>query len=139
MTNTLTIHDFALYLGAPCECKSIVSKMNMQGTVDSVSNLLRVAGYMWEPSQCTLILRHLDSLTEPEARELFFAANGKTWNETASCLEGWNKEKGTVIIDVVKLTIGDHKAWRWLLAHHFDLFGWIEAGLALDASKLETT
>ena len=31
--------------------------------------------------------------------------------------------------------LGNTKIWRWLLVHHFDLFGWIESGLAIKAEN----
>lgn len=32
-------------------------------------------------------------------------------------------------------TINQHKQTVWLLRHHFDLFGWVESGLAIDKTK----
>lgn len=35
--------------------------------------------------------------------------------------------------------LGDHAIWRKLLEWHFDLFGWIDAGLAIKAPATDPT
>lgn len=87
----------------------------------------------------TPILRHLDSMTEEEAITLY--------DEMFPDVQRRDDFKAKIIIDQVtrtgvyyegKVSIMDYVNWfPWLLSKSFDLFGLIDSGLALDATKLE--
>ena len=63
------------------------------------------------------ILRQLSDMTEPEEMEV--------QNMVDQMGVGYNATHGA-------------KITGFLLSRHFDLFGWIEAGLAIDKTKIET-
>lgn len=134
----LTIQDFALYPQATCQLPS-GAKDRLSG-IDYLNNELffenaykTFSVYAFKAQDCKIVLRPLSSLTEEEARELrrlIGASNSpnksavwwsRFWHE-------WNLDHSDVI--------GNPIIWRWLLAHHFDLFGWIDSGLAIDATSI---
>lgn len=150
MSNHLTIQDFALYLGAPCRCLNGLGKVKI-GTISYVTPKNGLVFVRWPGDfdisyphfQITPILRHRDSLTEAESQELYEVVYGRKWDPLVGsvvqpCLELWWHSADDGLCYPLADLIGDPKGWRWLLAHHFDLFGWIEAGLALDAAKQKT-
>ena len=147
MNNSLTIREYALYLGAPCRVSDEDNSGYFSGRVEGVSGFnstlypeIHVDGDTFHADCVTLILRHMDSLTEAEARELYLLTEGIKWEfivvgvdqPCLYCWWKWYDDRPNSRL------IGNPIVWRWLLAHYFDLFGWIEAGLALDASKVKT-
>lgn len=137
----LTIQDFALVLGAPCKVlnNGFDNQHNgeeMQVLGVSISMVEVSPGHWWMPTDCLPILRPLSSLTEAEARELYEIAKGEQWtyaaHSTPSCLQNWWNPSGIVLESrFSEIAIGCPVIWRWLLAHHFDLFGWIQQDLAI--------
>lgn len=85
------------------------------------------------------ILRPLDSMTEEEAKDLY--------DQMYPDVPRRDDFKARIIIDQVtgtgvyyegKVSIIDYVNWYpWLLSKSFDLFGLIDSGLALNATKLE--
>lgn len=140
--SALTIYDYGLFLGAPCKLLSNGFDNQHNGEYGivmgaSISNgMVEVLpGHWWNIQDTQLSLRPISSLTESEARELYGLVNEKGWafsdneSENGSCLKEWWQvgdymDKAAVVV-----------IYRWLLLHYFDLFGWIDAGLALDATK----
>lgn len=144
----LTIQDFALVLGAPCQVlnNGFDNQHNgeeMQVLGASASNgMVEVSpGHWWMPADCLLILRPLSSLTEQEARELYEIQAEQPFVSTqqgAECLALWMKPtfiegRHEAPLELATMHAG---TMRWLLAHHFDLFGWIESGLAIKQDAL---
>ena len=77
-----------------------------------------------------LHLRSIESITEQEARDLYKANTGETWEEICEggCLVYWfNQECRDVT--------GIPAVWLKLLEMGFDLFGLIESGLAKEIGK----
>ena len=134
----LTAADLALYLG--CECQALTRT----GTIDIVNSrgfcIVSDGVYSWsEPiKNIKPILRPLSDMTEDEAlfceKELFNDGEIPTSQQA----------------EVAKIAIRDHfgtpklASWRigllitrYLLSSHFDLFGWIDAGLAIDKTKAQ--
>lgn len=54
--------------------------------------------------------------------------SGETWYSSYFDSDEWGGRS----------VIRQHQQTVWLLSKHFDLFGWIPAGLAIDKTKLET-
>ena len=139
----LTIQDFALYPQATCQLPS-GAKDRLSG-IDYLNNELffenaykTFSVYAFKAQDCKIVLRPLSSLTEAEAQELFAIYCGEEWSNAlgGACLEVWWKAshiQGRIFIAMI---LGETAVWRWLLAHHFDLFGWIESGLAIDATSI---
>lgn len=133
----LTIQDFALVLGAPC--KMLFDGGEIVSTIEGVNtgpNVVFSNLSEWPPKRVIPILRPLSSLTEVEARELYEIAKGEQWtyaaHSTPSCLQNWWNPSGIVLESrFSEIAIGCPVIWRWLLAHHFDLFGWIQQDLAI--------
>ena len=119
----LTAQDLALYIG--CDVEWLGERgCNLAGinTADqsfypvglTYSNGLTV----WTPERAVKpILRPLSDMTEPEEME------GQNMVDQMGV--GYNATHGA-------------KTTRFLLSRHFDLFGWIPAGLAIDKTKIET-
>lgn len=104
-------------------------------------------------NQIKLLLRPLSSMTEEEAKELiqFEKLNREYANVDFNIITGY---KGNIVAIEVNYTIVDEdivlpKVWtfnfcamnsddfRHLLSKGFDIFGLIDANLALDATKIE--
>lgn len=109
----LTCADLALYIG--CECKT----PTRNGVIDAVSrDRVRVesndgGGIILPPDDVWPILRPLYDITEDEESETQHLVNEI----------GFGYELGA------QITV-------YLLSRQFDLFGWIDAGLAIDKTKL---
>ena len=119
----LTAQDLALYIG--CDVEWLGERgCNLAGinTADqsfypvglTYSNGLTV----WVQERAVKpILRPLSDITEPEEMEV--------QNMVDQMGVGYNATHGAQITGL-------------LLSRHFDLFGWIESGLAIDKTKIET-
>lgn len=117
----LTAQDLALYLGCEIEWAGDTgytlagintgqSDFNPVGIVDSAGNPIWIHLEDVKP-----ILRPLSDMTLDEAKDLDIID-----------FESNNSHFGRMAAKV-----------RYLLSRHFDLFGWIAAGLAVDKTKTE--
>lgn len=148
----LTAKELALYLG--CEC--VVSTQgdfseNWKPEILMVGTLLLFEQKGFEAIKP--ILRPLSDMTEVEAREFL----GVVMNFNSQFSFGWDWEysKGFLMIKphthtsctVIK-PFGENGSpvfncsytmneGVWLMNKHFDLFGWIESGLAIDKTTLK--
>lgn len=121
---TLTAKELALYL--ECECTTAQWFLNDTGSrvligMDIETGEVRVKldrGAFWLPARDVKpILRPLSDMTEQEKNE---------YNMMQPDLSGlW-----------INLNA---KRTVWALSKHFDLFGWIEQGLAIDKSTLTSS
>lgn len=119
MKTELTAADLALYLGAICMVEksdgNIVCDYDDGGMYLMSAALIHLHGagkIVAKP-----ILRPLSDMTEEEEMEVQYLVD----------IQGF----GYDALIGAKIT-------QYLLSRHFDLFGWIEAGLAIDKTKLET-
>jgi len=95
-------------------------------------------GLLWYPyKDVVFLLRRLDNITEDEARELYFASNGITWETSYGalgyrydCLNNFWLEQEEFYRAGYERIIGNPAAWLYLLGKGFDLFGLIDSGLA---------
>lgn len=130
----LTPQQLALYLGqmaktpAGIVCISSVSDLGFATDVDRV----RFPIYNWFP-----ILRRLDSITEDEARALYTCRYPLESWEGESALNDWWLESDEFYIPERLNCLGCPSAWLYLLSLGIDLFGWIDAGLAIDKATLQ--
>ena len=122
----LTAQDLALYLG--CEVEWMGERgYTLAGINTGQSNFNKI-GLVWNGIEVPLwakqeevkpILRPPSSITEAEMKD-----NHEAYKVAASGLG--------------KLAHGSAASTRHWLSLHIDLFGWIEAGLAIDKTKIET-
>lgn len=127
MKKELTAADLALYIG----CEVVVSGetetvMKLYGVSDNVhGRFVRVCriddeyiSWPIEVFRVKPILRPLLDMTEAEE-------NSQIWDTIPEYtdFQGLVKHISPVFL--------------WLIHQHFDLFGWIEAGLAIDKTKLK--
>lgn len=134
----LTPQVLALYLGQKCETKtgdSIIVGVNRAGVVE-IRRISDGVFLTWWVDDIKPILRPLSSLTENEARELYELKNGESFDDE-SCLHWWSKDKDEWYTTESKFCVGFPLVWLKLLSIGFDLFGLIDNGLALDATKME--
>lgn len=133
--NELTAIDLALYLG----CEVYVETPTASGTyhvrkgrfvgirpvekrrinpiiVDIETDSGGVIDMYFMPDQTKPILRPLSDMTEEEKNDPI-----------------WDSE--TTFSDFAGMVHCAAPVFAWLLARHFDLFGWIDAGLAIDKTK----
>lgn len=108
------------------------------------------------------VLRRLEDMTEEEAEQLAIIYSGaKTVERTKGVANNWHyyfcyfseNEEGELLIIAAdgcawyahyfdkdqpghRNIVDEHKAFHYLLTHHFDLFGLIDAGLAVDGGKM---
>jgi len=140
----------ALYLGAKCEYpdhegnKTIatltgVASDGLETTYKRKKNGVCGDIIGWEQKseyqKCfagvvKLHLRRLETITEQEAREVYKAAQGVT-SSWPSALTWWNNPTGNDYRNS-EIEIGTPAVWLYLLGKGFDLFGLIDAGLAIE-------
>lgn len=87
------------------------------------------------------LLRRLESITEEETKEAFFAFCGQNYDDVytdndAKC--SWWMEHEEWHSELRKLAIGEPNVWFYLLSKGFDLFGLIDAGLAKEIQLQNT-
>jgi hypothetical protein len=132
--------DLALYLGAECEVTYSPGGFEYydDGGIYLISGGL-INEYGKGEAAVKPILRPLSDMTETEAREIYRIDTGNFFE--ASDWMGENpaldylRESDEVYAENLKILIGNPSAWRYLLSLHFDLLGWIPAGLAIDKTK----
>lgn len=138
----LTPQIAALYLGQECLCKyrddvGRVEEITRGGEVVVGYNDNYDPFFVCTPPEIKPILRPLSSLTEAEAREVYFCDTGKAY-KGSNCFNDWFGKwhlLPTIELQEVSLT---PLATIKLLSWGIDLFALIESGLAVDATKLET-
>lgn len=115
----LTPADLALYLGAECEVTYRPGGFEYydDGGIYLISGGL-INEYGKGEAAVKPILRPLSSITEAEMKD-----NHEAYKAAASGLG--------------KLAHGTAASTRHWLSLHIDLFGWIEAGLAIDKTKMK--
>lgn len=139
----ITAQIAALYLGQKC----LLKKVFRVGSIDAIE-LAHVRVRFDEGTPATAyysiedvkpILRPLSSLTEAEARELYeleYSPEKLPDNAQETALRWW-REKDQWYVKTETTLIGSPFVWLKLLSWGIDLFGLIESGLALDATKME--
>ena len=119
----LTAQDLALYLG--CDVEWLGERGCTLAGINTADQSFNPVGLVysngltiWTPERAVKpILRPLSDITEPEEMEV--------QNMVDQMGVGYNAIHGAQITG-------------FLLSRHFDLFGWIESGLAIDKTKIET-
>jgi hypothetical protein len=127
----MNIKDY-LHLYLPFQAMIVVDKYGEENPtlieVNKVDVWLREIwdedGFSWNYRSIKPILRPLSSMTEDEAKE------GGFWSELHNCITGTNTSDA--IYDMYSAS-----KFLWSLSKHFDLFGLIEKGLAIDASTIK--
>lgn len=140
----LTAQDLALYYRGQAKLISRAEKLESfhgfahVGQIVAIDSILLASVeqglYVVEP-----ILRPLSDMTETEARAVWEKCYGDDFGD-GECLLHLiatvdADERNDSEFDVL---LGYPDGWRYLLSRHFDVFGWIPAGLAIDKTKIET-
>lgn len=130
--NHLIAQELALYLG--CDVCMYADSLGIlqEVKVDKVAVVNKASGRsdLLLISEVKPILRRMSSMTEKECRAL--------------CkLEGWGWDLGNMVVSDDGIHFQDKvfrkitpESFRYLLSLHFDLFGWIDSGKALDKATL---
>jgi hypothetical protein len=84
----------------------------------------------WNPS-LKPILRHLDDITEEDARGCYKAAYGMEWKDSEGSAIEYMAQKDEWYAPLWVLDLGKSSVWTYLLSRHYDLHGLIKAGEAL--------
>lgn len=153
MTDHLTPQMLALYLG--CECYDeydddikILWSVSMDDSEYPVI-LKKKVNHFRKIKEIKLLLRPLDSMTEEE--KTFFVLDANDLNKEFVINEFHFQEKHdrmkeyyfdalTKADDDMNLRLGASWYFRsipYLLSKHFDIFGLVENGLAIDATKIK--
>jgi hypothetical protein len=114
----LTVQDLAMFIG--CEC--LINNSKYENIIDRLEHISLVgdcAGseYEWEVRHCQPILRPLSDMTEEER------------DERSEFIDRIEKPGNSIEVDA-KLT-------KFLIGKQFDVFRWIEKGLAIDKTKIK--
>lgn len=141
----LTAADLALCLG--CEVEWMGERGYFLAGINTGQENFNPVGLVSEQmepvwvkfDEITPILRPLSDMTETEARAVWEKCYGDDFGD-GECLLHLiatvdADERNDSEFDVL---LGYPDGWRYLLSRHFDLFGWIAAGLAIDKTKIET-
>lgn len=133
----LTANDIALYLGAKAQTPVGIGRIEAVNTEGQV-RIEHPDGHVTIMPEDDVypILRRLSDMTEEEGLEVYRACVGDDWPPAYGSVMGWIVRRESEHLDNIDHAIGYPAAWRCLLSRHFDLFGWIDAGLAIDAVTL---
>jgi len=137
----LTAADLALYLG----CEVLVHYAPSTERIGQLREVGQNGSWVrfelhtsaYKSHEIKPILRPLSDMTEEEARDLRQIVDGDDSEQVAenSALK-YFRQKEEWYVDRIYLLLGKPNAWRYLLSKHFDLFGWIPSGLAIDKTKI---
>lgn len=137
----LTPRDLALFLG--CEVEWMGEPGYISTGVNTGDERLNPIGlqknsyqYWARVDEVRPVLRQLVDITEQEARRAYEIAHGTVWDTDDSCKE-YLFEPATRNIKPIKIALGKPEVWAYFLSICLDVFGWIPAGLAVDATKKE--
>lgn len=141
----LTAADLALFVGCEIEWTGdrgfVLAGINTKQTRLNPVGVVDTAGMqLWLPTWAVIpILLPLSDMTEDEARAVWEKCYGDDFGD-GECLLHLTAtvdadERNDSEFDII---LGYPDAWRYLLSLHFDLFGWIDAGLAIDKTKTVT-
>lgn len=140
----LTAQDLALYYRGQAKLISRAEKLDSFHGFAHVGQIVVIDSILLASVEQGLyevkpILRPLSDMTEDEARSVWGKCYGDDFGD-GECLLHLiatvdSDERNDSEFDVL---LGYPDGWRYLLSRHFDLFGWIEAGLAIDKTKIET-
>lgn len=144
----LTINQLALYLG----CKAYADANNGEFTTGIIAGFETHRKYyvsikcdkyiesMWAPENIKPILRPLESISEEEAKQFLKLFAPKTYKfiDIQTKADTWftvrfkngNGNYGFISYSVTQM---NPEKFIWLLSKGFDLFNWIEQGLAINS------
>jgi hypothetical protein len=157
----LSIQDIAMFIG----CQAVTTKPGYvnpkPGTISDVDFLMEEITidsehgyYLCQPEHVKLFLRPMSSMTEDEMKELYFLVFKRSFvgsNITHRDI-GKKEERHVLWSGIERLFIykdGDIGAdcdlhhhpvhqptvIKWMISKQFDIFGWIEKGLAISKTK----
>lgn len=142
----LTAKDFALYLGCWCydlknDHRIVLNTQNLND-YDHFNSL----------DEIKPILRPLPDMTEDEAKHIIGLIRKKlggdhVWVDDRIQVEMafqnnrpfynyLTVDGSNYCTSDLRWSIGDPEVWKYLKSRHFDLFGWIADGLAIDATTM---
>lgn len=128
----LTAKDLGLYLG--CYCDDSIDPED--SPIELTPMVLYSFVELIEIDCCKPILRPLSDMTDEEALSIakndYASAISATWNKRYSKIEVINIGRNT---EIYPSQMGFYQT-KFLLSKYFDLFSWIDAGLAIDATEL---
>lgn len=129
----LSAQELALYFGQQAasvdiELGEALAEFRIEGDALDMKaqrgeNYPESEGIAWKP-----ILRPLSDMTEEEGLEIFELYADKPYLASIASHES--------LIEWLGGRVGSPAHWRYLLSRGFDLFGWIDAGLAIDKTKV---
>lgn len=125
MNTAMKIEDYLhLYIGCNAETSHGIRKLI--GVEDDIAYTTGGMGFYFISEGIKPILRRLSDMTPEEAAECW------KLTDTDREIEGWQ------VVDYFRReeNFYEPKTFLYLLAKHFDLFGLIDAGLAIDKATL---
>lgn len=140
MKNELNAYDLALYIGQLCQTEYGVGRITSveittgqfiieYGTFDSDWTIKHL------PCGHKLVLRRLSDML-PEDNRNIIALSDPLFE-----VPNWSKEFSfdgdAHHMCFFEQIIGQPQCWQYLLQNGYDLFGWIDAGLAIDRKTLK--
>ncbi len=141
MTTTpqLTAQQLAFYIGQRCVA-IYMPENEIASTFEITARVIALredgvpdgAGVVWKP-----ILRRFDTITEAEARVLYKLRYPLESWEGKSALNNWWLYQDEWYVKKSVFHTGTPAIWQYLLSLGIDLFGWIDAGLAIDKATIE--
>ena len=144
----LSITDLSFCIGANAVWHGDTYKISGINTTDAFNPvcLNYKLGNIWvKEDEVTPILRNLCDITEDEAslafeilyREKWLHRSGalRTIESARKWLDGTTEHLPFVLLAKNSI-IGYHGIWRYFLSRHFDIFGWIPMGLAINHKSL---
>lgn len=140
----LTARDLALFLG--CEIEWMGERGYTLTGINTGDEYLNPVGlkkgeyhYWSNIENVRPVLRPVSAMTEQEARRAYEIENGKAWlvPPEQSCLILYWAKFAERHVPNAKASLGAPAVWAYFLSIGLDVFGWIPAGLAVDATKKE--
>jgi len=144
----LTDKDLALYLGCQIQVETYLKENDARLETMNTHALHMIWSEFPHWKNAKPILRPESDMTESEAIVIVeklrkILPDADCWDDDM-ILDQWDDRPFyTYLNKYVEHSISDLQyakghpgIWRFMLSQHFDLFGWIDAGLAIDATTL---
>lgn len=127
------------YIGQRCTIKVLHSAVGIVSDESEVTLSPTVISWLKNGFvQVTLHLRHRDSLTESEARQVYEAVTGELWTKDYECIRWLGFDDDLGFADQYGWICGCPEGWLKLIELGIDLFGLIKDGFAKDIEFLTT-
>ncbi len=143
----LTVQDLVMFLGCDCAVHRVNQDLRGHITLELLlsyeNDMVAKRKSEWYITDIKPILRPLSDFTEEEKKYISDIADRVNYRCFKDVFEGkrviglsWDKSSSLGFLLNAPAGFGVAEIQKYLIQKHFDIFNWIEKGLAIDKTKI---